>query len=51
GLGIASLVAGTASVPPNAFAVGGVEAVKSRFGEKLRRAAKMLDELQEDIFN
>ena len=27
-----------------------ITAIKSRFGEKIRRTAKLLDELQQDIF-
>lgn len=28
-----------------------VDVMRLRFGDKLRRASKMLDELQQDIFN
>ncbi|CAN0041312.1 unnamed protein product, partial [Phaeothamnion confervicola] len=34
-----------------AVAFGGTDALRARFGDKLRRASKLLDELQQDIFN
>ncbi|CAM9151913.1 unnamed protein product [Scytosiphon promiscuus] len=53
GLGLAALVAGGSmgAAPANAQGGSAVEVMRLRFGDKLRRAAKMLDELQEDIAN
>ena len=43
--------AATGATPADAAAGGSVEVMKLRFGDKLRRASKMLDELQIDISN
>lgn len=56
GLGLASLLVaggatGSAAAPAFAQTGSAVEVMRLRFGDKLRRAAKMLDELQEDIAN
>lgn len=53
GMGLAALVAGAAvgAAPANAQTGTAVEVMRLRFGDKLRRAAKMLDELQSDIAN
>lgn len=53
GLGLAALLVGTAAgVKPAEAATGSaVDVMRLRFGDKLRRAAKMLDELQQDIYN
>lgn len=53
GLSLAVLALGcsTGAVPANAAAGGAVEVMRLRFGDKLRRGSKMLDELQQDIFN
>ena len=53
GLGLAALATGaaTGAAPANAAAGAAVEVMKLRFGDKLRRASKMLDELQMDISN
>eukprot|EP00752_Nemacystus_decipiens_P003091 g2862.t1 len=53
GMGLAALVAGAAvgAAPANAQTGTAVEVMRLRFGDKLRRAAKMLDELQDDIAN
>lgn len=52
-MGLAALVAGAAvgAAPANAQTGTAVEVMRLRFGDKLRRAAKMLDELQSDIAN
>lgn len=52
-MGLAALVAGAAvgAAPANAATGTAVEVMRLRFGDKLRRAAKMLDELQQDIAN
>lgn len=39
------------AAPAKAQGGSAVEVMRLRFGDKLRRAAKMLDELQEDIAN
>eukprot|EP00904_Undaria_pinnatifida_P013327 jgi/Undpi1/9124/HiC_scaffold_26.g11582.m1 len=53
GLGLVALATGaaTGATPADAAAGGSVEVMKLRFGDKLRRASKMLDELQIDISN
>eukprot|EP00903_Cladosiphon_okamuranus_P016585 g15299.t1 len=53
GMGLAALVAGAAvgASPASAATGSAVEVMRLRFGDKLRRAAKMLDELQQDIAN
>ncbi|CAM9361597.1 unnamed protein product [Laminaria digitata] len=53
GLGLAALATGaaTGAAPANAAAGAAVEVMRLRFGDKLRRASKMLDELQMDISN
>lgn len=53
GMGLAALVAGSAvgAAPASAATGTAVEVMRLRFGDKLRRAAKMLDELQQDIAN
>lgn len=53
GLGLAALLVGASTGVPSAGAATGsaVEVMRLRFGDKLRRASKMLDELQQDIFN
>ncbi|CAN0369908.1 unnamed protein product [Ectocarpus sp. 6 AP-2014] len=53
GLSLAALAVGgaTGAAPAKAQAGSAVEVMRLRFGDKLRRAAKMLDELQDDISN
>lgn len=52
-MGLAALVTGAAvgAAPANAQTGTAVEVMRLRFGDKLRRASKMLDELQSDIAN
>lgn len=42
---------GFGGVGPAGAAGGAVDVMRLRFGDKLRRASKTLDELQQDIFN
>lgn len=53
GLGFATLVvtAATGAAPAGAATGSAMEVMRLRFGDKLRRASTMLDELQDDIFN
>ncbi|CAM9323754.1 unnamed protein product [Ectocarpus fasciculatus] len=53
GLSLAALAVGgaTGAAPAKAQTGSAVEVMRLRFGDKLRRAAKMLDELQDDISN
>ncbi|CAN0045007.1 unnamed protein product, partial [Sphacelaria rigidula] len=53
GLGLAALVVGvgTGTQPAGAATGAAVDVMRLRFGDKLRRASKMLDELQQDIFD
>ena len=53
GFGFKALLTG-ATVTATAMAApahAAVDVMRLRFGDKLRRASKMLDELQQDIFN
>ncbi|CAM9658013.1 unnamed protein product, partial [Chrysoparadoxa australica] len=51
-IGVAAWIGGQGIAPANAIGFSGpTEALRARFGEKLRRAAKILDELQQDIAN